>query len=192
MAHLYKEVRTCECGYSTLNRGAWSTHGKSCRMRIDPEKEALRQQVEALRQQLDAAMQRIQHFEQVVMNLSVAAGEHTSKLNLLARVLQQEVKEVRKRKDRYTHQAAARCHLTEPQRRVIAIRQGWKCNVCRCDLAEYDVDHMTPLWKGGPDEDANRQAVCVACHRQKTDRERIERSTGEAPAEPAAGPGVVG
>ena len=106
--------------------------------------------------------------------------------------LHREVKEVRKRKDRYAQHATTRCHLTEPQRRVIAIRQGWKCNICRCELAEYDVDHITPLWKGGADEDVNRQAVCVACHRQKTDRERIERSTGEAPLELPAGQVVVG
>ena len=187
MAHLYKEPRHCGCGYTTSHRSNWSTHRKLCKVCPvqDPEKEALRQQVEALRQQLDAAMQRIQHFEQVVMNLSLAAGEHTSKL-------QQEVKEVRKRKDRYAGLAAARVHLTEPQRRAIATRQGWQCNICHSDLAEYDIDHVEPLWRGGADEDANRQAVCVACHRQKTDRERIERSTGEAPPEPAAGSGVVG
>ena len=123
--------------------------------------------------------ERIRYLEQLVLNLTQGAGAHMTELH-------QEVKEVRKRKDRYAHQTAARCHLTEPQRRAIAIRQGWGCNVCRCDLAEYDVDHIIPLWKGGADEDANRQAVCVACHRQKTDRERIERSTGgtslDAPA----------
>ena len=45
---------------------------------------------------------------------------------------------------------------------------------------------------GGADEDANRQAVCVACHRQKTGRERVERSSGEAPDKPPAAPVVGG
>ena len=54
------------------------------------------------------------------------------------------------------------------------------------------MDHIIPLWKGGADEDANRQAVCVACHRQKSDQERIERSTGEATPEAPAGQVVMG
>ena len=171
---MYKDPRECECGYVTQFRANMCKHKKyHCReytrdSRIETE-----------------LRERIRYLEQLVMNLSQGAGAHMTELH-------QEVKEVRKRKDRYAGIAAARCHLTEPQRRAIAIRQGWKCNMCRCDLAEYDVDHITPLWKGGPDEDANRQAVCVACHRQKTDRERVARATGEAPAEPPADPVVVG
>ena len=122
--------------------------------------------------------QRVRYLEELVLSLAQAAGEHMTELH-------RGVKEVRKRKDRYAGLAAARVHLTEPQRRV-----GWI--VCRCDLAEYDVDHIIPLWKGGADEDANRQAVCVACHRQKTDRERIERSTGGTSLETPAGQVVMG
>ena len=39
MSHLYKEARNCECGYSTFNRGAWSTHKKSCSL-VPNEKDA--------------------------------------------------------------------------------------------------------------------------------------------------------
>ena len=41
MSHLYKDVRTCECGYSTLNRGAWSTHKRSCKSVVTSDKERI-------------------------------------------------------------------------------------------------------------------------------------------------------
>ena len=174
--------RRCEwCTFVTVHRSGLSTHRKRCTARpapVDPEKEQLRQQVDTL-------TQRVRYLEDLVLNLAKGAGGHMTELH-------REVKEVRKRKDRYAGLAAARVHLTEPQRRAIATRQGWQCKICHSDLAEFDIDHVEPLWRGGADEDANRQAVCVACHRQKTDRERIERSTGEASPELPAGPGVVG
>ena len=48
-------------------------------------------------------------------------------------------------------------------------------------LQEYDIDHVVPVWKGGLDEPENLQAICPACHRRKTNRERVERSAGAAP-----------
>ena len=175
-------TRTCICGYTTTDRRPFWRHKQSCKLVREQERN---ENTAAIQRTLSEKDERIRYLEQLVMNLTQGAGAHMTELH-------QEVKEVRKRKDRYAGIAAARCHLTEPQRRAIAIRQGWKCNMCRCDLAEYDVDHIEPLCRGGQDEDANRQAVCVACHRQKTDRERVARATGEAPAGPAAGPGVVG
>ena len=55
MSHLYKEARTCECGFSTLNRGAWSVHKKSCKLVMTGEKEriaSLERQLEKKDQQL--------------------------------------------------------------------------------------------------------------------------------------------
>ena len=43
-------------------------------------------------------------------------------------------------------------------------------------LKEFDCDHKVPIWKGGVDGPENLQAICPACHRRKTDRERLERS----------------
>ena len=42
-------------------------------------------------------------------------------------------------------------------------------------LQEYDIDHIIALWLGGLDEPSNMQALCPACHRRKTDRERLKR-----------------
>ena len=68
--------------------------------------------------------------------------------------------------------------MTEPQRRLIAARQDWKCanpdGKCRLKdgcLEEYDVDHIIPLRIGGPDHPSNMQALFPACHRRKTERD---------------------
>jgi len=62
MSHLYKEARTCECGFSTLNRGAWSVHKKSCKLVMTDEKEriaSLERQLEKKDQQLEATHQQM-------------------------------------------------------------------------------------------------------------------------------------
>jgi len=40
------------------------------------------------------------------------------------------------------------------------------------------VDHIIPLWKGGSDEDDNKELLCVPCHDAKTAREAAERARG--------------
>lgn len=58
-------------------------------------------------------------------------------------------------------------------RNLVAAQQGWQCNVCN-ELFQYtfDLDHVTPLFKGGADAICNLQALCVYCHRDKTATER--------------------
>lgn len=38
------------------------------------------------------------------------------------------------------------------------------------------VDHIIPLWKGGSDEDTNKELLCDPCHDAKTAREATERA----------------
>lgn len=40
------------------------------------------------------------------------------------------------------------------------------------------VDHIVPLWKGGSDEDDNKELLCNNCHDAKTAREAAERGRG--------------
>jgi 5-methylcytosine-specific restriction endonuclease McrA len=40
------------------------------------------------------------------------------------------------------------------------------------------VDHKTPLWMGGSDEDSNKELLCQPCHDAKTAREAAARARG--------------
>ena len=40
------------------------------------------------------------------------------------------------------------------------------------------VDHIIPLWKGGSDDESNKEVLCVPCHDAKTAREAADRARG--------------
>lgn len=61
-------------------------------------------------------------------------------------------------------------------KKIVAARQKWTCNVCGDVLDEtYEVDHIVPLHLGGADALSNAQAICVADHARKTVAEEAER-----------------
>ena len=67
--------------------------------------------------------------------------------------------------------------FTEAQKRIVAARYEWKCAACDQPLpAAFQVDHINPLWKGGPDTLDNAQPLDATCHAAKTQREGIERA----------------
>tara|TARA_Y100000389_G_C17344130_1_gene454928 strand:+ start:252 stop:686 length:435 start_codon:yes stop_codon:yes gene_type:complete len=129
---------------------------------LEKDKEDLKQQLAAKDQELKDQRDEIKMFEQLLAERFVE--------------LKEEVKQLRKRKA-----APSRIGRSEPQRRKIAQRQNWRCASTTCDLVGelegYDLDHIIPLWKGGEDADDNLQALCPACHRRKTDLERLEYET---------------
>jgi hypothetical protein len=64
----YKEARVCECGYSTLNSGNWSTHKKSCKLVITADKElicTLKEQLASKDEQLAAKDRQIEELIKV-------------------------------------------------------------------------------------------------------------------------------
>lgn len=66
--------------------------------------------------------------------------------------------------------------LSEPQKKVVAARQGWRCSDCKELLpAAYQVDHTVPLWAAGEDSIDNCTAMCPNCHAKKTQLESIAR-----------------
>jgi len=169
----YKEPRVCTCGYTTRRMSCWSTHKKSCKL-VKCEKdeliEQMKQQLEAKDQQLAAKDELLNEQREDLRMFEKLLAERFAELN-------DEVKQHRKRKKTSN---TTRIYRSEPERRKIAERQNWKCGSDACKLAgkleAYDLDHIIPLWKGGKDDDDNVQALCPACHRKKTDMERVERA----------------
>jgi 5-methylcytosine-specific restriction protein A len=51
-------------------------------------------------------------------------------------------------------------------RAMVLKEQPW-CEICQRQLAKQ-VDHITPLARGGSHERGNLRAVCVGCHSEKT------------------------
>ena len=183
----YKEARVCVCGYNTFRISSWYIHNKSCKgaseaeqlkcqvatlekqlentkrdeqlQELKEDKEQLREQLAATKQELNDQREDLRMFEQLLAERFVE--------------LKEEVKQLKKRKT-----VQPRIARSEPERRKIAQRQNWNCASDTCNLAgkleAYDLDHVVPLWKGGEDTEDNLQALCPACHRIKTDKERLE------------------
>lgn len=68
-------------------------------------------------------------------------------------------------------------------RERILRRDNGLCQPCleagRVSAASH-VDHKTPKSRGGTDADENLQAICVTCHKAKTDREKNDGRRGNA------------
>lgn len=67
----------------------------------------------------------------------------------------------------------------------IWLRDGPNCAECGeiIDITPgttrpFELDHIVPLWRGGQDNDGNRQCLCPDCHKDKTAVEAAERSRG--------------
>ena len=168
MPSQYKDPRVCACGFTTIWMSSWSTHNKSCKL-ITSDKD---RSIASLELQLEKKDQQ--------MREQLAAKDEI--INQLIQNANDEILSLRK------SQAARnrRTKMPEPKRRKIAARQDWKCAnpdgncALKGDLQEYDVDHITPLLKGGPDDESNMQALCPACHRRKTENDNhIKISNGE-------------
>jgi 5-methylcytosine-specific restriction protein A len=60
------------------------------------------------------------------------------------------------------------------------------CGICQCERCKASgevkpatlVDHITPLWMGGKEDDSNRQAINADCHDLKSAEEAKLRAAG--------------
>ena len=65
-------------------------------------------------------------------------------------------------------------NVSESKKKYVASNQQWKCASCNELLdATYEIDHITPLYKGGTNEVSNLKALCRNCHGKKTLMDRI-------------------
>ena len=62
-----------------------------------------------------------------------------------------------------------RKQFSQLDRNGIASKQEWSCNMCGEALGTfYEIDHLLPLQFGGSNGYRNLQAICLRCHRFKT------------------------
>ena len=62
--------------------------------------------------------------------------------------------------------------VTERVKKMVAGSQQWRCATCSEVLPScFQVDHVTPLWKGGSNDADNLRALCPTCHATKTQAE---------------------
>jgi 5-methylcytosine-specific restriction protein A len=62
---------------------------------------------------------------------------------------------------------------TPEEREAIAASQEGLCAMCSEKLERFELDHIRPLSDGGSDEANNLQALCLTCHAQKSQSERL-------------------
>jgi 5-methylcytosine-specific restriction protein A len=60
-------------------------------------------------------------------------------------------------------------------------RDHYLCQTCLRDqriTSAHSVDHIVPKAEGGSDDPANLEAICMPCHRVKTQAESNRNRTG--------------
>tara|TARA_B110001450_G_scaffold162114_1_gene151097 strand:+ start:1186 stop:1611 length:426 start_codon:yes stop_codon:yes gene_type:complete len=63
--------------------------------------------------------------------------------------------------------------VTPRMKKEVGARAGWKCERCQNTVnANYEVDHIIPLYHAGDNALANLQILCPDCHRTKTAEDR--------------------
>lgn len=64
--------------------------------------------------------------------------------------------------------------VSETKKKYVASEQNWKCQDCGQMLsAWFEVDHITPLYRGGSNHVDNLVALCRNCHGKKTAMEKL-------------------
>jgi hypothetical protein len=67
-----------------------------------------------------------------------------------------------------------RKRVGERLRKVVAAEQLWRCQECQMLLnADFEVDHLTPVFEGGTNDQSNLRALCRNCHGKKSTKDGL-------------------
>lgn len=66
--------------------------------------------------------------------------------------------------------AAKRTALGKKKRALVFFRDDWRCGYCGTREGPHEIDHMTPLSRGGSNHDDNLVLACRKCNRSKGTR----------------------
>jgi 5-methylcytosine-specific restriction enzyme A len=80
---------------------------------------------------------------------------------------------VKQLRSKYFDEITGRIKFTKEFKEMVLEKSEKKCAGCQCCLEskKYDIDHIKPLASGGTNQIDNLQALCKACHRDKTANE---------------------
>jgi hypothetical protein len=78
---------------------------------------------------------------------------------------------VKQLRTKYFDEITGRKKFTTEDKEQVLDKSDNKCAGCGCIAKKYEFDHIRPLANGGTDEIDNLQALCKACHRDKTANE---------------------
>ena len=86
----------------------------------------------------------------------------------------------RKKRDYWVHRRP-QFALLKPRAKSLFVKQKGLCPWCNKKLvfhtpADYEVDHIIPVAKGGKDTFKNLQLLHTSCHKLKTEKERQDRN----------------
>lgn len=77
-----------------------------------------------------------------------------------------------------------RIQFSPALKRIIGAGQQWRCaGPCKKLLpASFQIDHIVPLHKSGPNVRENLQALCPTCHAEKSYRELYDGGRNSIPS----------
>jgi 5-methylcytosine-specific restriction endonuclease McrA len=80
---------------------------------------------------------------------------------------------VKQLRSKYFDEITGRIKFTKEFKEMVLEKSKKKCAGCKCCLKakKYEIDHIKPLASGGTNQIDNLQALCKACHQDKTANE---------------------
>jgi hypothetical protein len=75
------------------------------------------------------------------------------------------------------HEVAPSPHISPTKRECVIIRDGFCCQYCGAEItnaADYEVDHIIPVSRGGKENYLNLVTACRSCNQKKLDKTPLE------------------